>query len=89
MLREYKIKGKYMFDEVIDKGKKSLDTLLREKALAEVEENLQKQGINIDSIDDKDIERLVDAKVDDSKNIIKGAAAGGAFSLLIGSMFGI
>ena len=78
-----------MFDEVIDKGKKSLDTLLREKALAEVEENLQKQGINIDSIDDKDIERLVDAKVKDSKNIIKGAAAGGAFSLLIGSMFGI
>jgi len=78
-----------MFDEAIDKGKKSLDALLREKALTEVQESLQKKGINIDSIDDKDIEMLVDEKVNDTKNIIKGVAAGGAFSILVGSVFGI
>jgi len=78
-----------MVNEVIEKGKKSLDMLLREKALIEVQESLQKKGINIDSIDDKDIEMLVNEKVNDTKNIIKGVAAGGAFAILADSMFGI
>lgn len=73
---------------LLDEGKKSLDTLLREKAYAEVLEKLSQEGIDINDVADEDVEALVAAKVHDMMNGIKGFAMGGAFALLLSSIIG-
>ena len=70
-------------------GKKSLETLLREKAYAEVEENLEDKGINIDDVSDEDIETMVAAKTKDMMNGIKGFGVGTAFVMAISLLTGV
>ena len=73
---------------LLDEGKKSLDTLLREKAYEEVMEKLQNEGVNAAEVKDEDIEALVAARVHDKMNGIKNFAAGTAFALLLTSIIG-
>ena len=70
-------------------SKKSLDSLLREKAYSEVEENLQDKGIDIDDVSEEDIETLVAAKTKDMMNGIKGFGVGTAFAMAISLLTGI
>ena len=74
---------------LLEEGKKSLDTLLREKAYSDVVEKLADKGINIKEVADTDVEALVAAKVNDMKNGIKSFAVGGAFALLFSSVIGV
>ena len=69
-------------------GKKSLNTLLREKAYADVVEKLIENGIDAENVNDEDIEALVAARVDDMMNGIKSFAAGTAFTLLFTTVVG-
>lgn len=73
---------------LLDEGKKSLDTLLREKAYAEIVERLDAQGIDVDDVSDVDIEALVATRVNEMMGGIKNFAAGGAFALLLSSIIG-
>lgn len=75
--------------EIYKDGKKSLDSLLREKAYSEVKESLEEKGIDIESVSDEDVESLVAAKVDDMKNGIKGFGVGTAFAFAISIMTGV
>ena len=75
-------------NNLYEEGKKSLDTLLREKAYEDVVDKLTENGIDINNVKEQDIESLVQAKVDDMKNGIKGFAAGAAFSILFTSLIG-
>lgn len=70
-------------------GKKSLETLLREKALNEVQEVLSEKGIEIDDVSDEDIEALVAAKVQDKMNGIKGFAMGSVFAFAVSLFIGV
>ena len=70
-------------------GKKSLESLLREKAYSEVEGSLDDKGINIDSVSDEDIETLVAAKTQDMINGIKGFGIGTAFAMAISLFTGV
>ena len=74
---------------MIDKGKKSLETLLREKAYSDISENLEENGIAIDDVSDTDIEALVADRVKDMRSGLKSFAVGGAVALLISSMIGV
>ena len=74
--------------EIYNEGKKSLDTLLREKAYLQVTEALGAKGINVNDVSDEDVEALVAAKTDDMMNGIKGFATGTAFALLISAVTG-
>ncbi len=73
----------------LDEGKKSLDTLLREKAYDEVAQKLEKEGISIDDVTDADIEALVAARADEMMNGIKGFVVGSAFALLLSAVIGV
>lgn len=73
---------------LVKEGKKSLNTLLREKAYEEVSEELANKEIDINNVAEEDIEALVAAKVDDMTNNIRGFATGSAFVLLLSSLFG-
>lgn len=75
--------------ELINEGKKSLETLLREKAYEDVSSELDTRGIDINTVNDEDIEALVQAKVEDMHKGIKGFAYGSAFAILISSITGI
>ena len=75
--------------ELINDGKKSLETLLREKAYTEVSVTLSEKGIDINNVSDEDIESLVAAKADDMMNGIKGFAKGTVFALLISAITGV
>ena len=75
-------------ETMIDQGKKSLETLLREKAYEEVQEVLNEQGIAIESVSDADVEALVAERVKEKKNSMKNMAIGGAFGLLLSSVIG-
>ena len=70
-------------------GKKSLETLLREKAYTEVKDDLQEKGINIDDVNEEDIETLVAAKTKDMMNGIKGFGVGSAFAIAISLLTGV
>jgi hypothetical protein len=70
-------------------GKKSLETLLREKAYSEVKDSLDEKGINIDDVSDEDIENLVASKTQDMVNGIKGFGVGTAFALAISLLTGV
>ncbi len=74
--------------KIIDSGKKSLDTLLREKSYAEVAAVLKEKGIDINDVADEDVEALIAAKVTEKNNAIKGFATGTAFALLISAITG-
>lgn len=75
--------------EVVNNGKKSLERLLRVKAFDEVADELQQRGIEINDVADDDIEVLVQAKVNDMHNGIKGFAVGSIFAVALSAMLGI
>ncbi len=75
-----------MLDKAIDSGKRSLDSVLKEKAYKQVEEYLKSNDIDINTIDEQDLEALVEAKTKDMQNTLKGAAIGSAFTVLLGSL---
>lgn len=72
----------------IDEGKKSLDTLLREKAYEEVATSLKNEGIDIASVSDEDIEILIAEKVKDTTSTLKGVAIGSVGALVLSSILG-
>ena len=74
--------------DMIDNGKKSLETLLREKAYEQVKERLLREGIEIDSVSEEDIEALVQARVDDMNSTLKGVAYGSALTFIVSSIVG-
>lgn len=73
---------------LLDEGKKSLDTLLREKAYSDVAQKLLDAGIEIAKVSDTDVEALVAERAKEMKNGITSFAAGGAFALLLSSIIG-
>ena len=73
---------------LLDEGKKSLETLLREKAYDDVAEKLADEGIDIADVLDTDVEALVAERAKEMKSGIKNFAAGGAFALLLSSVIG-
>ena len=75
-------------ETLIDQGKKSLETLLREKSYEEIQELLTEQGIDIEDVSDVDVEALVAERVREKQNGIKNMAIGGAFALLLSSVIG-
>jgi hypothetical protein len=74
---------------MMNKGKRSLDTLLREKAYSDITENLEANGIDIHEVSDVDIEVLVAERVNEMRNGIKSFAVGSALALLISSLIGV
>jgi len=70
-------------------GKKSLESLLREKAYADVKNSLDDKGIDIEMVSDEDIENLVAAKTQDMINGIKGFGVGTAFAIAISLFTGV
>ncbi len=74
---------------LLDEGKKSLETLLREKAYDDIAEKLEENGIDIDKVTEADIEVLVAERVNEMRNGIKNFAMGGAVALLISSLIGV
>jgi len=75
--------------ELYNDGKKSLESLLHEKAYSDVQESLEENGININDISDEDIENLVAAKAQDMMNGIKGFGIGTAFAIAVSLLTGI
>ena len=75
--------------ELYNDGKKSLETLLREKAYSDMQEDLKEKGIDINSVSDEDIENLVAAKAQDMMNGIKGFGIGTAFAIAISLLTGV
>jgi len=76
-------------EKIYNDGKKSLESLLREKAYSEVQQNLENKGIDIESVSDEDIENLVAAKTQDMTNSIKGFGVGTAFAMAISLFTGV
>ncbi|MDF1884131.1 hypothetical protein JHD49_09285 [Sulfurimonas sp. SAG-AH-194-C21] len=76
-------------ENVYKSGKKSLESLLREKAYSDVKNHLERQGIDINDVSDEDIETLVAAKADDMMSGIKGMGIGAAFAFAISMFTGI
>jgi len=72
-----------MLEKAINSGKKSLESVLREKAFEQVEEYLKNNNIDIKTIDEQDLEVLVDAKTKEMQSTLKGVAIGGAFMALV------
>jgi acyl-coenzyme A thioesterase PaaI-like protein len=72
-----------MLDKAIGSGKRSLDSILKEKAFKQVEEYLKSNDIDINTIDEQDLEALVDAKTKEMQSALKGIAIGGAFVALV------
>lgn len=72
----------------INEGKKSLDTLLREKAYEEVMESLKAEGIDPSQVSDEDIEILVAQKSEDMQSTLKGVAIGSVGALILSSVLG-
>jgi len=75
--------------KIYSDSKKSLESLLREKAYSQVQESLKHKGIAIDDVSDEDIESLVAAKTQDMMNGIKGFGVGTAFALAISLFTGV
>ena len=76
-------------NNVIESGKRSLESLLREKAYDEVAGELKSRGIDIGGVDDEDVEALVQARVDDMQSSMKGFAVGSAFAVLLSAVLGV
>ena len=75
--------------ELYSNGKKSLDSLLREKAYSSVQDSLKAKDIDINDVSDEDVENLVATKVEDMKNEIKGLGKGIAFSIALFLLTGV
>lgn len=75
--------------ELYNDGKRSLKSLLRERAYSEVKAHLEEKGININDVSDDDIENLVAAKTQDMMNGIKGFGVGTAFAIAISLLTGV
>ena len=75
--------------DIYEGGKKSLASLLRDKAYEDVKKSLSEKGIDIKSVSDEDIETLVAAKTEDMMNGIKGFGVGTAFALAVSLMSGV
>jgi len=75
--------------ELYKDGKKSLESLLHEKAYSQVQESLEEKGIDINSVSDDDIETLVAAKAKDMMNGIKGFGVGTAFAIAVSLLTGV
>jgi len=75
--------------ELYEDGKKSLETLLREKAYKDVKASLEEKGIDINTVSDEDVESLVAAKTQDMMNGIKGFGVGTAFAVAISLVTGV
>jgi hypothetical protein len=76
-------------EKIYNNGKKSLETLLREKAYSDVQKTLKKNNIDINDVTDEDIENLVAAKTQDMMNGIKGFGIGTAFAIAISLLTGV
>lgn len=76
-------------EKLYSNGKKSLDSLLREKAYADVQKHLEDKGIDINLVSDEDIENLVAANVQDIMQGIKGFGVGAAFAIAISLIVGV
>ena len=76
-------------ENIYKNTKKSLESLLREKAYTDVEEYLGEKSIDINDVSDEDIENLVAAKAQDMMNGIKGFGVGTAFAIAISLVTGI
>ena len=76
-------------EKVYENGKKSLESLLREKAYSEIQESLTQKGIDINDVSEVDIETLVAAKTEDMKNGIKGFGVGAVFTIAISLLIGL
>ena len=74
---------------IFEEGKKSLDTLLREKAYSDISAKLEENSININDVSDADIEALVAERVKEMRSGLKSFAVGGAVALLISSLIGV
>ena len=74
---------------LFNEGKKSLETLLREKAYDDIAEKLKENGIDINEVSDTDIEALVAERVNEMQKGLKSFAVGGAVGLLISSIIGV
>lgn len=72
-----------MLDKAIDSGKRSLDSILKEKAYKQVEDYLKSNDIDINAIDEEDLEALVDARAKEMQSTLKGIAIGGVFVALV------
>ena len=75
--------------EIYSDSKKSLESLLREKAYSEVKETIERKGIDINQVSDEDIESLVAAKAKDMMNGIKGFGVGTAFAIAFSLLTGV
>jgi hypothetical protein len=75
-------------EKIYGEGKRSLESVLREKAYEEVKSILHKKEIDINDVSDEDIVALVSAKVQDTMQSIKGAVIGGAFALTLSYFLG-
>ena len=73
---------------LLDEGKKSLDTLLRESAYEEIKEKLEENGVKIDEVTNEEVEALVAARVEEKRNGIKGFATGAVLALLLSALLG-
>ncbi len=76
-------------EKIYTDGKKSLESLLHEKAYSDVQKNLKEKGIDINDVSDEDIENLVAAKAQDMMNGIKGFGVGTAFAVAISLFTGL
>lgn len=76
-------------EKIYTDGKKSLESILHEKAYSDVHKNLEDKGININNVSDEDIESLVAAKAQDMMNGIKGFGVGTAFAIAISIFTGV
>ena len=76
-------------ENIYGDSKKSLDSLLREKAYSYVQNTLEEKGININDVSAEDVESLVAAKVEDMMNGIKGFGVGTAFAIAISLVTGL
>ena len=75
-------------ENIYESGKRSLESILREKAYSEVKEILDDKGININSVSDEDIEVLVATKVEDMIHTLKDLGYAAAFAVALSSLMG-
>jgi hypothetical protein len=76
-------------EDIYQDGKKSLASLLREKAYVDVQENLENKGIDINEVSEEDIETLVADKAKEYLNGIQGFSVGTAFTIAISLISGV
>ena len=76
-------------NEIVKSGKKNLVTLLREKAIQDVSEELIEQDIDPNSLTDGEFEILVSEKANTLESNVKSCGIGGAIGLAASLLLGI